>query len=271
MGIGLPPVVAYGTILPVLEFDVTLSPDAPVGSTAAVTILQDGTVNGMTNFTAVSDNVGPLTFTPGMVPSNSGNPAIDGSVSVVSPIAVAPPAAVAVTTHSQSTASKLSVTVRRVAVSSSASTAVVQPETVNIFVVPSASASSALLAEEAAAAAISVVTVQPEATVVSTPLTVSPAAAGESAPTTSAAAGAVRSADPGASLSLAAQGASKITVTALAGPATVRSPTAVLDEVYRLLSAMSNTPLGSGYDITTDDRELLADSWEPGDILEDLD
>ena len=83
MGSGLPPVVPYGTDIPVLQFDVTLNADASAGSVTGLTMLQDGTINGQTKYTAISDNEGALTWTPGMAPSNRGNAAIDGSVTVV--------------------------------------------------------------------------------------------------------------------------------------------------------------------------------------------
>ena len=83
VGSGLPPVVPYGTDVAVLQFDVTLNADVAVGSETGLTLLQDGTINGQTKYTAISDNEGALTWTPGMAPSNSGNAAIDGSVTVV--------------------------------------------------------------------------------------------------------------------------------------------------------------------------------------------
>ena len=82
-GSGLPPVLPYGTDVAVLQFDVTVDADAPVGSETAVTLLQDGTINGQTKYSAISDNEGALTWTAGMAPSNNGNPAIDGNVTVV--------------------------------------------------------------------------------------------------------------------------------------------------------------------------------------------
>ena len=65
MGTGLPPVVPYGTDIPVLQFNVTLNTDMGVGSEAGLTLLQYGTVNGEAQYTAVSDNKGALTWTPG--------------------------------------------------------------------------------------------------------------------------------------------------------------------------------------------------------------
>ena len=95
MGTGLPPVVPYGTDIPVLQFNVTLNADMGVGSESGLTLLQYGTVNSVTQYTAVSDNEGALTWTPGMAPSNSGNAAIDGSVTVVPASASVVPAVVA--------------------------------------------------------------------------------------------------------------------------------------------------------------------------------
>ena len=83
MGTGLPPVVPYGTDIPVLQFNVTLNADMGVGSESGLTLLQYGTVNNVTQYTAISDNEGALTWTPGKAPSNSGNAAVDGSVTVV--------------------------------------------------------------------------------------------------------------------------------------------------------------------------------------------
>ena len=85
MGTGLPPVVPYGTDIPVLQFNVTLNADMSVGSESGLTLLQYGTVNNVTQYTAISDNEGALTWTLGKAPSNSGNAAIDGSVTVVPP------------------------------------------------------------------------------------------------------------------------------------------------------------------------------------------
>ena len=83
MGTGLPPVVPYGTDVAVLQFDVTLNSDVAPGAVTGLTLLQNGTINGQVKYTAISDNEGALTWTPGMAPSNSGNAAIDGSVTVV--------------------------------------------------------------------------------------------------------------------------------------------------------------------------------------------
>ena len=73
MGTGLPPVVPYGTDIPVLQFNVTVNADMGIGSETGLTLLQYGTVNNVTQYTAISDNEGALTWTPGKAPSNSGN------------------------------------------------------------------------------------------------------------------------------------------------------------------------------------------------------
>jgi hypothetical protein len=73
-----------------------LNADMGVGSESGLTLLQYGTVNGETQYTAISDNEGALTWTLGKGPSNSLNAAVDGSVTVVattdtgSPEVVAP-------------------------------------------------------------------------------------------------------------------------------------------------------------------------------------
>ena len=92
-GSGLPPMLSFGTDVPVLQFDVSVNADAPVGSLATLTLLHDGTVNGQDKVTAISDNDGALTLTPGMVPTNAGNPAIDGTLTVMAaqpPVTSAP-------------------------------------------------------------------------------------------------------------------------------------------------------------------------------------
>jgi hypothetical protein len=84
--------VPFGFDVPVLQFDVTLNTDAAVGAVTPLTLLQNGTLNGQTKFTAVSDNQGALTWTSGMAPSNSGNAVVDGSVTVTAPTPLVVPA-----------------------------------------------------------------------------------------------------------------------------------------------------------------------------------
>jgi hypothetical protein len=95
-GMGLPAVLPYGTDIAVLQFDVTVNADASFGSVSTLTLLQEGIVNGQYAFTAISDDEGALTFTAGKAPTNAGNPAIDGTLTVataqpvVSPVAQLP-------------------------------------------------------------------------------------------------------------------------------------------------------------------------------------
>lgn len=278
MGTGLPPVLPYGTDIPVLQFNVTLNADMSVGSETDLTLLQYGTVNGETQYTAISDNEGALTFTPGKAPSNSGNAAVDGSVTVVSPTASTAPEAVAATTHGQSVVVGKSVSaVRRATVVSSTPTSnAVQPETsVNVLmplasVVAPTSVVEVVVTNMSGAVASVVVIVQPDVSVANNPLTVSPVSVPEVTPLASIGQGANRSADPAASLSVAALSTNKVVATASTTPTNVKTPMTVLDEMYRLLGTMPNVPLGSGYDVAAaGDDELLADPWELDYLLDD--
>ena len=243
MGTGLPPVVPYGTDIPVLQFNVSLNADMGVGSECGLTLLQYGTVNNVTQYTAVSDNEGALTWTPGKVPSNSGNAAIDGSVTVV-------PEAVPVMPTSLASAQQPPVVIQPKVVEPvrkvTSLTAVNQPAATTAAPGTSVTLVASLMSIETPLATAetvvanvspslqsSVALVQPESAVMSYPVTGSSMLAAEAAPIATVASSPARTVDPGASLSLAVLGTSKgIAVTPL-GTSSVRTSTSVLDDVYR--------------------------------------
>jgi hypothetical protein len=261
MGAGLPPVVPYGADIPVLTFDVTLNADMTVGEQSGLTLLQYGSVNGVTQYTSIGDNEGELTFTPGKVPSNSGNAAVDGTVTVVP---VTDTSTVATTTsdnsqHSAPVQPRSSVSVRRV-------TPISQPlmktvtETVIDLGMPASSLTPTLMG-----------LAQVAPTTDSQPATTTAQVQPEFSMATVIAPDATRSADAGASLSLTAQGLNKpatSTATSIAKPATT-----ALDEVYRTLgsqpesASLNGLNLAAGTDATEDaPLDLL---WDTDSILEE--
>ena len=269
-GSGLPPVLPYGTNVAVLQFDVTVNADAPIGSATTLTLLQDGTVNGQTKFTAISDNEGALTWTAGMAPSNSGNPAMDGSVTIVT--AAAP--AVTETTVPMSThlvAPKVVEPVRRVLPVSTLS----QPATVPV---PAGSLAAGtelptagtVIADVSPAVSSPVTLTQAEITIVSAPLVVTPTGASEALQAASVAPSTSRFADPGAALSLAASGTNR--TVAATGTTNVKSSTSVLDDVYRQLRTVLDLApvnvgnLGAGNDDTATN---LSEIWDLDTLLLD--
>jgi hypothetical protein len=284
MGSGLPPLVPYGTDVPVLQFDVTINNDAPLGAVAGITMLQDGTVNGETKFTAVSDNEGALTWTAGMAPSNEGNPAIDGSVTVVSAdasanseaaIATAPavkaqPARVASLVHVRSSAA-----VRPTPAVSQQPVAALAADSSTISIDPSAHLAASIQVEEAVVSSAMPqqtlsLTAGASPTMTSGYVTtvVVPAAAPESLRTQNPA----RSEESIASLSVSVLGTNKVFSVASSGTSNGRTSTSAMDEMYRQFgaswgaTAASGCNLGGGYDDTAESLE----AWLLEDIVADI-
>ena len=257
-GTGLPPVLPYGTDIPVLQFDVTLNSNAAVGAVTDLTLLQDGTVNGRTKFTAISDNEGPLTWTTGFAPSNSGNPAIDGSVTAVTPSSEEAAPIVSAPSSPVVTQPKVIQPVRRVT-----PVPVSQPVAVTPTPAPSVSLVLTIVNAEVATSVVTnvsaVVSVTEEISqqsvtfVVNVTIPVSPSeilqgANGSFNPT--------RSADAGASLSLAVQGTSRTPAVASTGTSNAKASTSALDEVYS--QAISSRLNGLVAGVTDDDT---TDEW----------
>jgi hypothetical protein len=274
MGSGLPPVVPYGTVIPVLQFDVTLNADMSVGSQTGITLLQYGTVNGMTQYTAVSDNEGALTFTPGKVPSNSGNAAVDGSVTVV-PATVGNAGVVSTTQQSTAGKSGSVAVVKRV-------TPVRQPaaktaSTTVDLVTPLVSSGGANLVDEAVAAAAGiqpstvVALSQPDTTIAMAMPNVSPLPAVETVQSPNLAGNATRSVDADASLSVAAVGTNRTAPVAATGTASNKASTNALDEVYRLMGTASGVAptVGGDHELAGDSGMELSDMWDLEYILSD--
>ena len=274
MGTGLPPVVPYGTDIPVLQFNVTLNADMGVGSQTGLTLLQYGTVNNETQYTAISDNEGALTWTPGKAPSNSGNAAIDGTVTVV-------PATIPVTSVPAAVESQTAVVVpprviepvRRVTPVSSiqvgqsaastgtsvslvlaggtGATPVVELVLTNVSPLPSLAAS-----------------VQPEAN----PMSAASTVATEVVPLANGAPSITKVADPGAALSLAALSTNKVSSVALPESSSVKSSTSMLDEMYRQLGTVLAVPSGYGYNLGASGGESsgeLDNVWDIDELLAD--
>jgi hypothetical protein len=270
MGAGLPPVVPYGTDVAVLQFDVTLNADAAVGTESGITLLENGTIDGQLKYTAISDNEGALTWTAGKAPSNAGNPAIDGSVSVV-PEAVSTSAAISQAPASEPTAHvspKVRVSARSV------------PPTLVPIINPTdeantiggssdepvvIAATTAPLQSGAADIGVvqSVVNIPPQ-TAVSVAAT--PAATVDTVPTSSLLA---KVSDPSAALSLAAQGANHNP--ASTGTATSVKPlTSVLDEIYSHQNSESGGPMSNywtGSELESDTIEESLDPWYLASVL----
>ena len=281
-GSGLPPVLPYGTDIAVLQLDVTVNADAPVGSETAVTLLQDGTINGQTKFSAISDNEGALTWTAGMAPSNSGNLAIDGSVTVI-------PVASVVSAIETSVATTLTVVqphiiqpVRRVMPASAATAVPVTPvnqagvstgtiETSVSLVIPLVTDISGTAMVENAIALPLVAAGQPGTWVTNLSVTV---ALPETAQVATGTAGLTRAGDNGASLSLAALGANKVVPSVSVVTQTIKPSTSTLDEMYRQLGNLSGFSSANGLNAgTVDDgtTDEWSDLWELQIILTDLD
>jgi hypothetical protein len=270
MGAGLPPVVPYGTKVAVLEFDVSVDADATVGDVTGLTLLQDGEVNGQLKYTAISDNDGALPFTAGMSPTNSGNAAIDGSVTVV-PVA-APVVTEPVITkpeHPVNGGSKSVVSVRRVTSTTPTSSAA---ESVVSVVMPLVSDVGPRVDETVATdvgplTAAPVVIVQPDMAIA--PISVSAGVAMETVQVTNV--GSTSHGGDAASLSLAAVGTNRTTSVAATGSSTGKMPTNVLDEMYRLLGTGTQIPGSNPASGGDDAADEMADVWDLEYSLFDLD
>jgi hypothetical protein len=259
MGSGLPPVLAYGTDIPVLQFNVTLNADAAVGAETGLTLLQDGTINGQTKYTAISDNDGALTWTPGKAPSNSGNAAIDGSVTVVSLSDAAPASVDTATQPSAAVQPKVMFPVRRVL---PVSQAVPTSVTIGIPAVPLVGGVGFMEEATVVTSVSPLLPVVGEVSGITAPV---PVSAGETLPGVTSAS---KLADPGASLSLAAVGRNTL---APLGTSSGKTSTGVLDEVYRQMtilgaSAVNGINLDAGGDDSVDE---LADVWGLEGLLTD--
>jgi hypothetical protein len=289
MGSGLPPVVPYGTEVAVLQFDVTLNADVSLGAITGLTLLQSGTVNGQLKYTTISDNKGALTFTPGMAPSNSGNAAIDGSVTVV-PVTM-PVAAESVVSEQQPPAvvqPRIVQPVRRIRPVPLATT--IPVNLVNEFV------TSTTIIEATVSLVVPSVTdgAAPgmDATVIGTgspqPLVAvvqlgtygliasAPVASPESGLVTSGIPNQTRPGDIGASLSLTTMGANKVaSSSSVLGTSGTKPATFTLDEMYRQWGTLLGGPSTNGVntDATGDGTmvEDLDDLWAEEVILADLD
>ena len=277
MGTGLPPVVPYGTVIPVLQFDVTLNSDMTVGSQTGLTLMQYGTVNGITQWTAVSDNEGALTFTPGMVPSNSGNAAIDGTVNVVAQ--TAPAEVEASAPQSQRPVVVLPTVVVPVPRVTPAIRPVAQVVAVPANVVTTMISTTTASVEVATVSMETIIsTVSPlmtsatEVVGTSATVTIAPTVVLETVPTM--ASSATRVTDPGAALSLAAVGTNRAMPVALATMSSGKTTTSVLDEMYRELGTMSGVSAGNAYyngNAGDDSLEALPDVWDLEYNLFDMD
>jgi hypothetical protein len=223
-------------------------------------------VNGQLKYTTISDNEGALIFTPGMAPSNSGNAAIDGSVTVVqetTPVVVE-------TVASTPQHPRVVAPVRRVTPVSQPAPTTVPVTSVNI--VPPV----VVTIEET----VVITTVTPpmpaavEVSVINPPvmtISVSDSTVFAPAATASVTSSATRVVDPGASLSLAALGTNKGLSTTSTVATTVKASTTVLDEMYRQLGTMMSTSAVNGYNLVTvdDSTDDMADMWDS--ILDDGD
>ena len=263
MGTGLPPVVPYGTDIPVLEFNVTLNADMGVGSESGLTLLQDGTVNNVTQYTAISDNEGALTWTPGKAPSNSGNASIDGSVLVVAP--TAPVVAEPVASAPQSPVvvpPRVIEPVRRITpVASMPVTNVVPASAVND--VASTSVEETVVTTVSPLQPSAVVSGQPVTFPANSVVTVMPA---ELASVTNVS-NQVKLSDPGVSLSLVALETSKAVPTASTGTSNVKATTSVLDEMYRQFGSAPGTSQMNGWNAGASGDDAV-DVWSDAVYLE---
>jgi hypothetical protein len=265
-GSGLPPVLAYGTDIPVLQFNVTVSANAAVGSETALTLLQDGTIKGQTKFTAISDNEGALTWTPGMAPSNSGNAAIDGTVLVEAP--TTPVDAKTVVAPAQSPIvllPRLGESVRRVLPVIGVISNTLSPAKQAGGGDPSVSLVAPLVSN-VAVTAVEEPAVVTTGALQSTLATVQPGfsnlgVAAAITPVEVIAPSAMKSADSGASLSLVTMGSIKLISTPATATTSIKTSISALDEMYRLLG----TPLIVSY-AGAADRDAVEELAEVGDL-----
>ena len=282
MGSGLPPLVPYGTDVPVLQFDVTLNAAAALGSETGIRLLQYGTVNGQMKYTAISDNEGALTWTPGMAPSNSGNPVIDGSVTVVVPLMATVPSPVD-TTHPAVPPEVVEPLrkVRAPSLTSGPVTSMTRPsasptisETGVSLVVPLVNDAATISVEETVisntGALPSPMSAQPEITILSVS---APVVLAEFAQVANMVPSSTKVEDSGASLCLVAVGTNKGNSTGSIASPNVRSVTSVLDEMYRQLSVMAETisvngaSAVAGFGTTEEDLDV----WGLEEFLAELD
>jgi hypothetical protein len=278
MGSGLPPLVPYGTIIPVLEFNVTLTGSTPVGSTTDLTLLQDGTINGQTKYTAISDNEGALTWTPGKAPSNDGNPAVDGTVTVVAD--TTPAGEIVASTPKSSVAPTLVTPVRRanplkVANSSAPPPPVLSTDvTVSSEFVVTANTTEEVVATTVSPLSFPLAPTAVEASVATMPSAVSPRLASDVVETVSLMSSVARAADAGASLSVAVFSTNKVGAVTSPESSSVKNSTGVLDEMYRQLGAALAGPPRYDYYLGVNGGEAsdAADNmWVLEDYLIDQD
>jgi hypothetical protein len=236
--------------------------------------MQDGTVHGQTRFTAISDNEGALTWTPGMAPSNAGNPAVDGTLTVVpAPVSQLLPAGPPVTQTKEPGLPKVIVPLKRIVpVASPTVGQRTQAETTaSANRVPTDVDTASLAAESiiggVSASTSSVFLVQPEAFVTTAAIDVSPTPSSDLGSSVTTAA---KSSDSGAALSLAAQAANKLAPVASAGSLNVKTPASALDEVFRQLGVLAayqvNGNQGVSSVVTTED---WSDVWDFAYLMAD--
>jgi hypothetical protein len=255
----------------VLQFNVTLNSDVSVGSVEGLTLLQDGMVNGQLKYTAISDNYGALTFTPGMVPSNSGNAAIDGSVtavtlpgsSVVAQPVVAPKHTSGVVV-SRVGVSVHPVTPVRVTSANTTPTPVALAGVDTLVTV--ISVDTTVITSDAAMVNNNNLSTPAMPPMASAVVTVAPEAMSLTAVATSTA----KPADSSVSLSLAAVGTNKAAGAASTPTTTGKASTVVLDEVYRLLGTASLNGIVAGTD-GDDAGDAISDLWDLESLLNDQD
>ena len=206
------------------------------------------------------------------MPSNSGNAAVDGSVTVV-PVAapVVPESVVVAPRYSEVAAPKIIEPVRRAA--SVLSTAANPPTaaasgTSVSHIAPFVNAEAVTLGETTLVGTASGLfssalgPVQPEASVVSGPVTVSITVAPE---VTSVAPSLTKAGDLGASLSLVAQGTNRMVAVAPTVTSSARTSTNVLDELYRQLGTFLSASLAAGTNLgvtSEDTTDELANVWD---------
>ena len=203
-----------------------------MGDVAGLTLLQNGVVNGQVKYTAISDNEGPLMWTAGKAPSNSGNAA--------KPMAVVDcgredgPSAVGIESRRRSrtrtgVVSTGKAVVRKAMPVASASVISTNPvvpvagvEAATATEVTVVSTASPLPSEMSVVAETNVaVVVVPE--IISAGNMVQPMA---------------RPMDAGASLSLAAVGNGKSGAAPVVGTSSSKGSTGAMDEVYRVLGTL---------------------------------
>jgi hypothetical protein len=285
MGSGLPPLVPFGTDVPVLQWNVAINANAAIGSALSLTLLQDGEINGQTKFTAISDNEGALTWTPGMAPGNNGNAAIDGSVTVV-------PAAAPVVSEPSIPTTQRPVEVRAKVVERLNRVIPVSP----LPAVPSATVSQVVGTSVVSDTGVTLVTslagevaayvptaVEESATGISLPSTTAVLQSGtavvniaatvmptEMIPVATAAPSLTKGGDPAASLSMVGQGMNRSVPSWSTGTSNAKPSTNSLDEMYRQFGLPPMTGYNPGVSGNTPFEEL-PDVWDLDYLLLDQD